>query len=395
MTVIDIGAQDSKVIHLDAAGPPHQLQDEPQVRGRHRRVPGGDRLPARSAAVASSTAWPSARPRKSTLGSFCTVFAATEILEKIRAGEKVEDIVKGAFRSVVKRVLEMDAIDGTLVMTGGVVAHNPVLAHVGRGVVRPPGARAAGAAVRRGAGRGAVCHGNRPEKESFGMLIQDPPVEVGGGVWMLGTTAYPLYLVRGERRRRDRRRRHRRDGAAAAPAVGGTGDRPRVRAPGRRHARPSGPRDGHSAACGRCFPASRSWPPRRRRQTLGAEKAVAFFRQIDAVLDRRACQGRHDRRRASRRRRWPRTASPSTGSCGKATRSRSRTLAWHVLETPGHSDCSISFHDAGRAACSSSPTPAATTCRPPRPGGRTTSPTTRRTCARSSGWPASRPRCSA
>ena len=47
-----------------------------------------------------------------TLGSFCTVFAATEILEKIRAGERVEDIVKGAFRSVVKRVIEMDAIAG-------------------------------------------------------------------------------------------------------------------------------------------------------------------------------------------------------------------------------------------------------------------------------------------
>ena len=47
-----------------------------------------------------------------TLGSFCTVFAATEILEKIRAGERVEDIVKGAFRSVVKRIMEMDTVDG-------------------------------------------------------------------------------------------------------------------------------------------------------------------------------------------------------------------------------------------------------------------------------------------
>jgi len=56
------------------------------------------------------------------------VFTATEILEKIRAGERVEDIVKGAFRSVVKRLLEMDTVDGTLVMTGGVVAHNPYLA---------------------------------------------------------------------------------------------------------------------------------------------------------------------------------------------------------------------------------------------------------------------------
>ena len=38
------------------------------------------------------------------LGSFCTVFTATEILAKIRAGERVEDIVKGCFRAVIKRV---------------------------------------------------------------------------------------------------------------------------------------------------------------------------------------------------------------------------------------------------------------------------------------------------
>ncbi len=71
------------------------------------------------------------------------MFAATEILEKIRAGVKVEDIVKGAFRSVVKRVLEMDTVDGALVMTGGVVAHNPVLVRLveesfGRPVLVPP-----------------------------------------------------------------------------------------------------------------------------------------------------------------------------------------------------------------------------------------------------------------
>ena len=37
------------------------------------------------------------------LGSYCTVFTATEVLEKIRAGKKVPDIVKGLFLSVVKR----------------------------------------------------------------------------------------------------------------------------------------------------------------------------------------------------------------------------------------------------------------------------------------------------
>jgi len=61
------------------------------------------------------------------LGSFCTVFSATEVLENIRRGEKIEDIVKGVFFSMSKRVLEMDALTATVVMTGGVVAHNPYL----------------------------------------------------------------------------------------------------------------------------------------------------------------------------------------------------------------------------------------------------------------------------
>jgi predicted CoA-substrate-specific enzyme activase len=62
-----------------------------------------------------------------TLGSFCTVFSGTEVLENIRKGKKVPDIVKGLFRSVIKRVLEMDSLTENVVMTGGVVAHNPYL----------------------------------------------------------------------------------------------------------------------------------------------------------------------------------------------------------------------------------------------------------------------------
>jgi predicted CoA-substrate-specific enzyme activase len=61
------------------------------------------------------------------LGSFCTVFSATEVLENIRNGKKIEDIVKGVFFSVIRRVLEMDSLTANVVMTGGVVAHNPYL----------------------------------------------------------------------------------------------------------------------------------------------------------------------------------------------------------------------------------------------------------------------------
>jgi activator of 2-hydroxyglutaryl-CoA dehydratase len=76
------------------------------------------------------------------LGSFCTVFSATEVLENIRHGKKIEDIVKGVFFSVIKRVVEMDALTQNVVMTGGVIAHNRYLVNmmeelIGRSVFVP------------------------------------------------------------------------------------------------------------------------------------------------------------------------------------------------------------------------------------------------------------------
>lgn len=149
MTVIDIGAQDSKLIHLDD-------------RGRRTGFLMNRKCAAGTGAFLEEIALRLDLPldelnslaERSTheiaLGSFCTVFAATEILEKIRAGQKVEDIVRGAFRSVVKRILEMDTIDATLVMTGGVVAHNRVLVELveesfGRPVHVPPAPQFVGA----------------------------------------------------------------------------------------------------------------------------------------------------------------------------------------------------------------------------------------------------------
>ncbi len=149
MTVIDLGAQDSKVIHLDGAGARTRFK-------MNRKCAAGTGAFLEEIAyrldipLADLNSLAARSTRETTLGSYCTVFAATEVLEKIRVGERIEDIVKGAFRSVVKRVVEMDAIDGTLVMTGGVVAYNPVLATVaeeafGCPVCVPPEAQFVGA----------------------------------------------------------------------------------------------------------------------------------------------------------------------------------------------------------------------------------------------------------
>ena len=137
MTVIDIGAQDSKVIHLDD-------------RGRRTGFKMNRKCAAGTGAFLEEIAYRLDLPlaelnglaerstRDVTLGSFCTVFAATEVLEKIRAGQRVEDIVKGAYHSVVKRVIEMDAIQGALVLTGGVVAHHPLFVKLAEGAFQTP-----------------------------------------------------------------------------------------------------------------------------------------------------------------------------------------------------------------------------------------------------------------
>jgi len=127
MTVIDIGAQDSKIIHLDEAGKRKGFK-------MNRKCAAGtgafiEEIAHRLALdISELNALAASSTKDISLGSYCTVFAATEVLEKIRAGVDVADIVRGAFNSVVKRIAEMDRIDGLLVATGGVVAHNPFLA---------------------------------------------------------------------------------------------------------------------------------------------------------------------------------------------------------------------------------------------------------------------------
>jgi activator of 2-hydroxyglutaryl-CoA dehydratase len=58
------------------------------------------------------------------VNSYCTVFAGTEVLERVKAGQPRQDISMGLFRSIASRVFEMIAShDGPVAATGGVVAH--------------------------------------------------------------------------------------------------------------------------------------------------------------------------------------------------------------------------------------------------------------------------------
>ncbi len=129
ITVVDIGGQDNKIIKLDAqgrrvgfkmnrkcaAGTGAFLEDMAYKLD----IPVGDLngLALRTSATAQ-------------IGSYCTVFTATEVLDRIRDGEGVDGIVRGLFDSVAKRIVEMDTLTGRVIMTGGVVAFNGIVAEL-------------------------------------------------------------------------------------------------------------------------------------------------------------------------------------------------------------------------------------------------------------------------
>ena len=129
ITVVDIGGQDSKIIKLDAQG---------------RRV--GFKINRKCAAgtgafleevahkldipIGELNALAQAATKTAQIGSYCTVFTATEVLDRIRAGEGTDDIVRGLFDSVAKRIVEMDTLTGRVIMTGGVIAFNSIVAEL-------------------------------------------------------------------------------------------------------------------------------------------------------------------------------------------------------------------------------------------------------------------------
>lgn len=176
------------------------------------------------------------------------------------------------------------------------------------------------------------------------MLIKNPPVEILDGVWMLGTNEYPVFLVT--------------DAEEAAVFEGGVGAAgPLVRdqlaaleiaaATIKKivitHAHPD-----HVMAVPafrKMFPEATVCASKAAAGTLAIEKAVGFFKKIDvmlteALLNAGSIKDKH-------------MPEPFTekqiavdkiladGDTLKVGRRR-----FDVLATPGHSDCSLSFHES-------------------------------------------------
>jgi (R)-2-hydroxyacyl-CoA dehydratese activating ATPase len=129
ITIVDIGGQDNKVIRLAATGKRLDFK-------MNRKCAAGTGAFIEEIAlrlgIDVSEMDPLARSTTEMvkLSSFCTVFAKTEILAHLRKGAPVAEIVRGAFMSVIQRILEMDPLKGDVVLTGGVVAYNPTIVDI-------------------------------------------------------------------------------------------------------------------------------------------------------------------------------------------------------------------------------------------------------------------------
>lgn len=129
LTIVDIGGQDTKIIKISENGKRLGFK-------MNRKCAAGtgaflDEIANRlDIPLDNLNNLAKKATKQIKLGSYCTVFTSTEILEKIRDGEKVENLIRGCFESVVRRVLEMDSLNGFVVITGGVIAHNDIILEI-------------------------------------------------------------------------------------------------------------------------------------------------------------------------------------------------------------------------------------------------------------------------
>ncbi len=342
MTVVDIGAQDSKMIHLDGQGRRIDFK-------MNRKCAAGtgsflEEIALRlDLPVAELNGLAEQSTKEVKLGSFCTVFTATEILEKIRAGERSGGYCEG--RVSLRR--ETDPRDGDDRGCHGDDRRRrgpqPNPQDSNRGVLSMHRPRASRPAVRGSPGGGVVRFGNDRNKRVI-MLIKDPPVRLTNRLWMLGTNAFPLYLYQGER-----------EGTIFEGAVSAMGPvldgqlrslgvaHDTVRQVVVTHAHPD-----HVMAIPvfrQMFPHMQVLASEPAAQTLLNEKAVSFFCKMDGALTD-----------------WLIGSGVIVESSRQAPRAEKqivvdRTLregdqidvdqgvSFRVLATPGHSLCSLSFHE--------------------------------------------------
>ncbi len=124
MCVVDIGGRDPEVIRIDGEG---KVMDIHTVRrcaigigtflmysARHLDV-----HPTRLQELAA------AAERAAPVGSYCSVFGGSDILDRLHEGATREEVALGCMYSVAERIVEIGNFDVPLRVTGGVIEYFP------------------------------------------------------------------------------------------------------------------------------------------------------------------------------------------------------------------------------------------------------------------------------
>jgi len=125
MTLVNIGGRDPHVIAVDDAG------ERTAARGARRCALGIgsflmftarhlDVSPTRLQELASA-----AGERAARVSSYCSVFSASEVLERLREGATREEVALGCMHSIAERIVEIGGFDAPVVVCGGVAEYFP------------------------------------------------------------------------------------------------------------------------------------------------------------------------------------------------------------------------------------------------------------------------------
>lgn len=121
-TILDIGGQDSKAIHIDEEGRVVNFQmNDKCAAGSGRFL----EVCAKALGLSLEELGETSKKAKkgATISSMCTVFAESEVVSLVAVGTPIEEIVKGVHESVSKRavsLMKVVGIHGPIGMSGGV-----------------------------------------------------------------------------------------------------------------------------------------------------------------------------------------------------------------------------------------------------------------------------------
>lgn len=125
-TIVDIGGQDAKVIKLNREGQvANFVMNEKCAAGTGRFLEVMARVLGCGLSDLSDLADQSTV--EISISNVCTVFAESEVISRLAAGEKIEDVARGAHVAIAKRVMGMCSRVGyepKVVMTGGVALNS-------------------------------------------------------------------------------------------------------------------------------------------------------------------------------------------------------------------------------------------------------------------------------